>query len=1062
MKSLEILYKELDFASGDLLTAADNPSLCPKQRDWLEKGEWLAAAKRAGVEKVFFVENNPVAVFAECGIDIAEKVKAFNRVWCLARPRLLFLASPGEITVYDLAQKPVAEENQDEWKNLKYLALLHDIKRISEDLQQFHRDNIESGRIFGDERFGDLKNRADKALISDLKTVRSELIAAGLSGENVRFAHALIGRSIFIRYLEDRGVLTESYFRKVAGKNEDWADLQVNPLERTGIDFSEKKTFYQRVLTNKAFTYRLFRALADDFNGDMFPDVKTEEQIVSQKHLTKIQGLLYGDTGIQKKLFFYSYRFDIIPLDLISSIYEEFYHSSASEDVKKSKARQGGAYYTPPVLAEFLLSRVLTLETIKKTPRILDPACGSGIFLVEAFRRIVRYQWHRKESPLTFDELKNILKEQISGIEVNEEAARITAFSLYLSILHYLDPPAIDQHIKQGNKLPHLIATERKSQNHYHCIFVGNAFDVKRIESNPLWQERFGNGCADVIVGNPPWGSPGKNADAETKAREEVMLEWCKDDKPIGDNEPSQAFLWRALDFLNTGGKAGMLVSAGVLFKHSATSRKFRKMWLGYIRLTDVYNFTHVRKFFFTGADAPFLAICFHKQKRNKHPVHYWSAKQIQNINNIQAVVFSKYDMVTLRDKALIDSQLWKQFWFGRFLDEALLENLSRRERLVAVVDREKSGQGYKIAAKNKDAKPLQPYSSLDIDSFARYDQLKFLRPPKEIERLGILDVYSGSRLLIQRGIREKGTEKGQIVARYESEPFCFTNAIHGIKLKAPEDWKYQILLGILWSSLARYFFFMKSSNWGLWHHEIHLDDELLQLPIVLEKESLTARQVISIVNKLCNYHPQIQNIFNLDGIPKEKINSVRHKLEEALDEAIFELYGLNEEQKDLIRDCCEVTLPFFYKPLDSIAAMPAIENDDLSWIERYVHIFCRRWNAYLGNDEEMRAEVHVGAHGNMVAVEFFPAEKEARWDLKLKDASWGYILEQLGKSLPQPMGTSQILLDGVVHVVSKQGIIIVKRNEKRFWTRSLAREDADATICKAMVSTMPEEARNR
>ena len=156
---------------------------------------------------------------------------------------MLFLASPGEITIYDLAQKPVAEKNQDEWKNLKYLALLHDIKRISMDLQQFHRDNIESGHIFGDKRFGDLKNRADKALISDLKTVRSELIAAGLSGENVRFAHALIGRSIFIRYLEDRGVLTESYFRKVAGKNADWADLQVNPPERTGIDFSEKRRF---------------------------------------------------------------------------------------------------------------------------------------------------------------------------------------------------------------------------------------------------------------------------------------------------------------------------------------------------------------------------------------------------------------------------------------------------------------------------------------------------------------------------------------------------------------------------------------------------------------------------------------------------------------------------------------------------------------------------------------------------------------------------------------------------------------------------------------------------
>ncbi len=744
MENLETLCTELDFVSGDLLPAADNPSLCPKQRDWLEKGEWLAAAKRAGVEKIFFVENNPVAVFAKCGTDeLSEKVKVFNRAWCLARPRLLFLASPGEITVYDLAQKPVAEENQDEWKDLKNLALLHDIKRVSEDLHQFHRDNVESGRIFGDERFGDLKNRADKALISDLKTVRRELIDAGLSGKKVRFAHALIGRSIFIRYLEDRGVLTENYFRKVAGKNAEWADLLVNPPKRAGIDFSEKKTFYPRVLTNKEFTYSLFKALADDFNGDMFPDVETEEQWVSQEHLSNIQGLLYGDTGRQKKLFFYSYRFDIIPLDLISSIYEEFYHSSTSEDAKKSGARQSGAYYTPPVLAEFLLSRVLTLETIRNTPRVLDPACGSGIFLVEAFRRIVRYQWHKKERPLTLDELKTILKEQIAGIEVNDDAARITAFSLCLSLLHYLAPPAIEQHIKQGHKLPNLIAGNEHSQNHYHCIFVGNTFDVARIESNLLWKERFGNGCADVVVGNPPWGAPGKKADAETKEREAVVLKWCKNnDKPIGDKDPSQAFLWRTLDFLKTDGKAGMLVSAGVLFKHSTTSQEFRKSWLDCIRLTDVYNFTHVRKFFFKGADAPFLTVCFHKQKQWKHPVHYWSAKQVRNINNIQAVVFSKYDMIVLRDKALTDSQLWKQFWFGRFLDEALLENLSSQKRLAVIVDRDKSGRGFQIGTKDKNAEKLQPYRNLDMDSFARYNKLLFSQLPEKVEHFGFMDVY--------------------------------------------------------------------------------------------------------------------------------------------------------------------------------------------------------------------------------------------------------------------------------------------------------------------------------
>lgn len=253
----------------------------------------------------------------------------------------------------------------------------------------------------------------------------------------------------------------------------------------------------------------------------------------------------------------------------------------------------------------------------------------------------------------------------------------------------------------------------------------------------------------------------------------------------------------------------------------------------------------------------------------------------------------------------------------------------------------------------------------------------------------------------------------------------------------------------------------MTSSNWGLWHHKILLD-ELYRLPVVLDEASAATRRVISVVEKLRDYHPQGQDVIHPDGIPEEQIEDKRTKMEAQLDEAVYELYGLNEEQKDLIRDCCEVTLPFFYKPFDSVGAMKAVEDNDYSWIENYVNVFSRRWNTYLDDSEEMRAEVHVGAHGNMVAVEFYPADKGDLWDMKPKNDSWGYVLEQIGNSLPQPMGTSQILLDGVVHAVSENGVIIIKRNEKRFWTRSLAREDADATLCKRMVDTSPAKERDR
>ncbi len=1058
MIALEKLYSDLDFQSGELFSVADTPNRLRKN-EWLEKGEWLSAAKRAGAEKVFFVENNPIAVFAACGEDHTEKIRAFNRLWSLARPRLLFLASPGEITVCDLAQKPFHFSGESKKRNkLKALATLHDIGKIAQKLQNFHRDNVESGKVFEKGRFGDLKNRADKSLIRDLKTVRRELIQAGLAGEKIKYAHTLIGRSIFIRYLEDRRILTEDYFRKVARRTAGWTDILKNDTECIASDVSEQKPFYPRILRNKDFTYALFRTLARDFNGDMFPDLNKEEKTVRQAHLDLVQDLLYGNAGIQKKLFFYSYRFDIVPLDLISSIYEEFYHPSANNDEKKSKARQDGAFYTPPALVEFVLSRILTVRELRKNPRVLDPACGSGIFLVEAFRRIARYKQYEKKADLSYDELKEILQRQISGIEVNREAARITVLSLYLSMLHYLDPPSVHEQIKKGNKLPKLIATKSRSQHHYHCIWVGNAYDTEAIGSNKFWEERFGEQCADVIVGNPPWGAPGNKADATTKQREQVMLEWCrKNHKTIGDKEPSQAFLWRSLDFLRHGGKAGMLVPAGVLFKHGSTAQRFREQWMDCIRLDEIFNFTHVRKFFFKGADSPFLAILFAKGRQNASGVNYWSAKQSLAMNKSQSVILNSNDMAIIRDTDLSDYRIWKLLTHVRHKDWEFINWLGKWPATSILQKHVKcSCVGFKKASQTKDAGWLKSFSKVKNDRFDRYDALRtsdFEQVPEKVEHRGkTKDIYVGNRLIIKEGISQAQGFFGRIIARYETDPYAFNHSFHVIQLNYDTVWKYKLVVGILWSSFARYYLFLTSANWGVWHDKI-LINERLRLPIVLDKKSPFTAKVISIVDKLRSYHPQKRNILHPDGVQEEKIEAKRRKWEAELDEAVFELYGLNEEQKDLISDCCEVTLPFFYRPFDSVGVMPAVDDGrDMSWIETYAKIFARRWNTYLGNGEEMRGEVHIGAHGNMLALEFFPADKDDHWNLKPQDDSWTYILEQIGKALPQPMGTSRIVLDGLIHTVSDNGIIIIKRNGKRFWTRSLAREDADATLCKAML----------
>ncbi|MBC8551883.1 MAG: N-6 DNA methylase [Candidatus Brocadiales bacterium] len=1043
--ALSIVYNQLDFNGGQLFDLLNQPSAKIGQDDWLNKGEWLIAAKKAGAEKIFFVDNNPVVIFAKCNNTKKEQINCFNRLWSLARPRILFLECEGDLSVIDLAQKPIPVNAAE--RELKTVETLCKIKDVTEKLQAYHRDNIESGKVFEQGRFGDLKHRADQSLIANLKTVRKELIGAGLNNNKIKYAHALIGRSIFIRYLEDRKILTEGYFKKIARPKAGWTNLLKHPSSREGFDFSEIHALYPKVLQNKEFTYALFKSLSKDFNGDMFPDVEKEEQHVQLKHLRIIQDLLYGDVGIQKKLFFFSYKFEIIPLDLISAIYEEFYHSSSYEADKKSKARQDGAFYTPSVLAEFVLSRVLTIEKLKKKPKVLDPACGSGIFLVEAFRRMVRYAWKKKKAPLDFNELKEILGNQISGIETNEEAARITTFSLYLAMLHYLDPPSILEQIRKGNKLPNLLVSEIKSRNHFNSIQVGNAFSTRR--------ETLGR--IDVIVGNPPWGAPGNNADIATKERQKVMLDWCTSKSyPIGDKEPSQAFLWRALEFLKDGGCCALLTSAGVLFKHGSTTQAFRNKWMSKVCLNEVFNFTHVRKFFFKGAISPFVMIHFTKEKQGKTPVKYWSAKQVIAIKETQAVLLSKYDHNYLVEQNLTDNKTWKINWFGRHADVAFLNQLGCLEKLINIVDRSESGQGYMTSSKKHSFSDYSLIPSI-IKLNSRYDIPEYTKPPERVHRKGKILSYSKDKILLNEGLTEKGALKGILLCNYFPEPLSFSESCYSLVLRNQNHITYSLLLGVLWSSLTRYYFFNTTANWGLWNDKILLD-ELLQLPIPKNYDKKKAKQVVSIVNKLRNYHPQENDLFNLDGIPKEEIDADRRKLEIKLDKAVYGLYSFTEEQRDLIRDCCEVTLPFFYQPYKSVGVMPAIENGDTSWVQKYADIFARRWKPYLNDDEVMRADVHIGASGNMLAFEFYPADTVDNWNLTPQEKSWDHILEEIGKALPKSIGTSQIVLDGVVHAISDDAIIIIKRNEKRFWTRSLAREDATSTLCKRMLETMPQD----
>lgn len=142
----------------------------------------------------------------------------------MSRPQLLFLALQGELLVYDLTKAPPKPDEEINAED-RLIAVARSITEVQTRLAAYHRERIETGMVFGEARFRDSLNRADHALIRDLKTVRQQLAAVSLPrGEppSLHHLHSLIGRAIFVRYLEDREILVPEYFEAVAARRPAW------------------------------------------------------------------------------------------------------------------------------------------------------------------------------------------------------------------------------------------------------------------------------------------------------------------------------------------------------------------------------------------------------------------------------------------------------------------------------------------------------------------------------------------------------------------------------------------------------------------------------------------------------------------------------------------------------------------------------------------------------------------------------------------------------------------------------------------------------------------------
>ena len=231
-------------------------------------------------------------------------------------------------------------------------------------------------------------------------------------------------------------------------------------------------------MADAATVIRMLKTLEKKFNGDIFklPD---DGESLNSETLKAIANVVDAAEYNGQLYFWDLYSFEHIPVEVLSHIYQYF----AEEDK--------GAIFTPPLLVNLLLDRVMPYNSLRGDEKILDPTCGSGVFLVSAFRRMIhawqsRNNW-RKPSP---EELKEILANHIFGIELQLEAAHVASFSLALGVCDALRPDVIWKEL-QFDKLI--------DKN----LFIGN-FEI--LSEKVKHEVSDGTGF-DIIVGNPPFKS---------------------------------------------------------------------------------------------------------------------------------------------------------------------------------------------------------------------------------------------------------------------------------------------------------------------------------------------------------------------------------------------------------------------------------------------------------------------------------------------------------------------------------------------------------------------------
>jgi hypothetical protein len=850
---------------------------------------------------------------------------------------------------------------------------------------------------------------------------------------------SMAGRALFFRFLIDRRIVLPDELHGREG------------ICRAATELKNAFSSAEKSAQTSAW-------LDETFNGDFLPLIdesipasnrrdrekaylrfyQRTEDLVGRKIFTHLEAILRGWRGtgstFQPELDWGDLDFAHIPVGVLSQVYESFSHRADPRT-----ARDTSVHYTPRTIASLMVDEAFAPLKNKAAAKVLDPSCGAGIFLVLAFRRLVREAWKPGEERPKTKTIQEILYKQLRGFDISESALRLAALGLYITAIELNASPRPPQALKfpgnLRNEVLYLFGSD-EPQNSKAAFPLGSL--------GPEVSPDF-NGSFDIVIGNPPWTrlrdekDEDEDAQAERKSATDALN---KEFTEIGrrvlkarglddlakrfqnpDKNPDLPFLWRATDWAKPGGVIALAMPARLFGRTSGKGFEAWRTVLRSVEITGLINGADLRKTaVWDGIDMPFCVFFARNAKPDPdHRFHYAAPSYEPGLNGGGRFRID-YEAAQPISAARVEKQPWllKTLSLGTWLDVEVMEQLMNAEKPTLKAQWKawnkslsKTGQGYNLSV---DLEQMSSPFLAKMKDFVRpedgftivYDGLVTF---KERHKKSTVywtkgeDLYQSPLVIVPKA---PGDDEEAPHAYLSDQPLAFSQSYYGYSCKGHEDEKTlaSLIYLLAHSTLFRYFALMVSVSQGA-DHMIFTKQDFDALPFA--------------------------DLKTLSAAKKAAIRSLAHRLQHdarkpwrEINEFIFGLYGLDA-------DAVQVAT-------DTLFAAASYRKAGRAALDRTTRDTRGDFITTLRDELEPYFDV-CGEHAAVREAEFQPDTWREPWFFLAVSREADAVrvnpsLIREAMRVANERGASRI----IVHAPGRHGLLLGILNQRRWWTITRAR----------------------